>query len=115
MQSLHNAVFGSIRMDHVKSESFYKGGILQRTYRKMTILWSFSYNFFVKFHGKKIVHVIMGCVINRTALYGPQREKTCLQRSPNNKGADQPAQSRSLISTFVIRFFGKYHILACHK
>ena len=27
--------------------------ILQRNYSKMTILWSFSYNFFVKFHGKK--------------------------------------------------------------
>ena len=28
--------------------------ILQRTYRKMTILWSFSYNSFEHFHGKKI-------------------------------------------------------------
>ena len=28
--------------------------ILQRNYKKMTILpWSFSYNSFVKFHGKK--------------------------------------------------------------
>ena len=31
-----------------------KGTILQRTYRKMTILWSFSYNSFENFHGKKI-------------------------------------------------------------
>ena len=31
----------------------YKGTILQRNYRKMTIKWSFSYNSFVKFHDKK--------------------------------------------------------------
>ena len=36
--------------------------------------------------------------------YGPRREKTCLWRSSNNKGADQPAHSCSLISAFVIRF-----------
>ena len=34
---------------------------------------------------------------------GPQREKTCLRGFVNNKGADQPARSRSLISAFVIR------------
>ena len=39
-------------MDNVISESCYKEIILQRNYRKMTILWSFSYNSFVKFHGK---------------------------------------------------------------
>ena len=33
---------------------FIKGTILQRNYRKITILWSFSYNSLVKFHdGKK--------------------------------------------------------------
>ena len=48
--------------------------ILQRNYRKMTILWSFSNNSFVKFHGTKfrepqydpcytIICVIMRCVI----------------------------------------------------
>ena len=31
-------------MDGVISESCYKGTILQRNYRKMTITWSFSYN-----------------------------------------------------------------------
>ena len=36
--------------------------------------------------------------------FGPQREKTCLQWSANNTGADQPAHPRSLISAFVIRF-----------
>ena len=30
----------------------YKGTILLRNYRKMTMLWSFSYNSFVKFCGK---------------------------------------------------------------
>ena len=40
-------------MDHVISELCYKGTILQRYYRNMTILWSFSYNSFVRFHGKK--------------------------------------------------------------
>ena len=35
---------------------------------------------------------------------GPRGEKTCLQRFANNKGADQPAHPRSLISVFVIPF-----------
>ena len=35
--------------------------------------------------------------------YGPRREKTCLLRFANNKGADQPAHPRNLISAFVIR------------
>ena len=50
---------GSIGMDSVRKESWYKGTILQRIYRKMTILWSFSYNSLVKFHGKKIRRQIM--------------------------------------------------------
>ena len=33
---------------------------------------------------------------------GPCHEKTCLRRFANNKGADQPAHPRSLISAFVI-------------
>ena len=36
---------------------------------------------------------------------GPGREKTSLRGFANNKGADQPAHPRSLISAFVIRFF----------
>ena len=36
-------------------------------------------------------------------IIGPRREKTCLREFANNKGADQPALPRSLISTFVIR------------
>ena len=44
VQSLYNTIFGVHRMDHVISEPCYDGTILQRNYRKMTILWSFSYN-----------------------------------------------------------------------
>ena len=40
-------------MHQVISESCYKGTILQRNYRKMTILWSFSCYSFVKYCGKK--------------------------------------------------------------
>ena len=39
-------------MDSVLSESYYKGTDLQRNNRKMSISWSFSYNYFVKFLGK---------------------------------------------------------------
>ena len=34
---------------------------------------------------------------------GPGHAKTCLMPYANNKGADQPAHPRSLISTFVVR------------
>ena len=34
--------------------------------------------------------------------YGPHREKTCLRWFANNKGADQPAHLRRLISAFVV-------------
>ena len=40
-------------MDHVISESYHKGTILQRTYRKITMKWSISYSSFIKFHGEK--------------------------------------------------------------
>ena len=56
-------------MDCVISEPFYKGTILQRIYRKMTILWSFSYNSFVKSHGKKFVSHNNDRVISRSMLY----------------------------------------------
>ena len=58
-------IFGSIGMDHVMRESCNKATILQtlRNYRKMTISWSFTYNSFVKFHGK-----ILGS-LNMTVLY----------------------------------------------
>ena len=44
------------------------------------------------------------CPTKRTlGLNGPQREKNCLQGFANNKGTDQPAHSRRLISAFVFR------------
>ena len=33
----------------------------------------------------------------------PGHEKMCLMSYANNKGADQPAHARSLISAFVVR------------
>ena len=41
----------------------YKGTILQRNYRKITFLWSFSYNSFKKFHGQNIRKPQTGGVI----------------------------------------------------
>ena len=35
--------------------------------------------------------------------YEPHHAKTCFMPYANNKGADQPAHPRSLISTFVVR------------
>ena len=43
-----------IGTDSFISESFYKGKILQRNYRKMTVSWSFFLNSFVKLHGKNV-------------------------------------------------------------
>ena len=53
VQFLYNAINRFIEMDSVISALCYKGTILQRNYMKMTISWSFSYNYFVKFHGKE--------------------------------------------------------------
>ena len=43
----------SIGMDLIITELCYKGIILQKNYRKVTILRPFSYNSFEKFHGNK--------------------------------------------------------------
>ena len=63
MKSHYNAILRSIGMECVINESCYKGTMLLRNSRKMTILWSFSYNSCIKFTGKKI-----GCH-NMTVLY----------------------------------------------
>ena len=47
---------------------------------------------------------VKGQIATDTALCGPRREKTCLPGFANNKGADQPAHPRRLISAFVILF-----------
>ena len=44
--NFHPMCFG---MDHIISESYFKGTITEKNYRKMTISWSFSYNSFVIF------------------------------------------------------------------
>ena len=38
-----------------------------------------------------------------SCLYQPGHEKMCLMSYANNKGADQPAHPRSLISAFAVR------------
>ena len=40
---------------------------------------------------------------DKQELVGPGHAKTCLMPYANNKGADQPAHTYSLISTFVVR------------
>ena len=42
-------------------------------------------------------------ILNIKLRYGPSHVKMCLMPYANNKGADQPAHPRSLISTFVVR------------
>ena len=56
--------FGSTENDFVISELCYKGTILQRNYRKMTMKWPFSYYFFVKLHGKKGAQWLSGRVLD---------------------------------------------------
>ena len=38
---------------------------------------------------------------DKSVLYEPDHDKMCLMSYANNKGADQPAHPRSLISAFV--------------
>ena len=63
---------GSIRMGCVISDLCYKGTILQKNCRKMTrkmtILWSFSYQSFVKFHSKKNWEPQHDCGISKSML-----------------------------------------------
>ena len=52
-QSLIMLCFRSLGKERVISELSYEGTILQRNNRKMTMEWSFSYNFLVKFNYEK--------------------------------------------------------------
>ena len=45
---------------------------------------------------------IITCYEINTTTYEPGHEKMCLMAYANNKGADQPAHPRSLISVFVV-------------
>ena len=49
---------------------------------------------------------ILYSAITRTFITEPGHEKMCLMSYANNKGADQPAHPRSLISAFVVRCLG---------
>ena len=56
-------------MDHTtEGTPNYIGTIFQMNYRKMTILWSFSFNSFVKFHGKKNGEPQNDCLISKSVL-----------------------------------------------
>ena len=56
-------------------------------------MW-FEYNFSIIFSS-----LFLLCELQ----VGPGHAKMCLMPYANNKGADQPAHPRSLISTFVVR------------
>ena len=43
----------------------------------------------------------------------PGHEKMCLMLNANNKGADQPAHPRSLISAFIVRCLDSVMSLVC--
>ena len=48
-------------------------------------------------------------------IMSPSREKTCLRKFACNKGADQPAHPRRLISAFVIRLYTTYQFAAAQE
>ena len=45
----------------------------------------------------------LGSFLAKNITIEPGHEKMCLMSYANNKGADQPAHPRSLISAFVVR------------
>ena len=59
---------GTIGMDRVISEPCYTGTILQQNYSKLTILWSFSYNSFVKFCGNGIGEPQHDSILSKSVL-----------------------------------------------
>ena len=46
--------------------------------------------------------MVLNAVYVKTLSNGPSHAKMCLMPYANNKGADQPANPRSLISAFVV-------------
>ena len=47
-------------------------------------------------------YYIRSCIADIEDIHEPGHEKMCLMSYANNKGTDQPAHPRSLISTFVL-------------
>ena len=62
------------------------------------MLFAYGYNRF----SHDVAQVLTATAMSETP-FGPGHAKMCLMPYANNKGADQPAHSRSLISTFVVR------------
>ena len=120
---------GSIKLDHVISESCCKGIIsillcynqncvimssviegLKCTFFPSSIFSFFSYSFFVYLSNQRKVqtfdyfsHTAFGMVmLLQKTIWAPSWENLFLPYA-NNKGADQPAHQRSLISAFVVR------------
>ena len=54
-------------------------------------------------------------MLKNKGIYGPGREKTCLQGFVNNKGADQPAHAHSLISAFAIHLLESIISETCYE
>ena len=71
-------------------------------------LWLFNTliinNFILGSRKRYIKHFSITEIEIFSITYGPGHAKTCLMSYANNKGADQPAHPRSLISTFVVRY-----------
>ena len=70
----------------------------------------FTMEFYIGLIGKMpwnvhflIIPFVKLSLYNMIDLSGPRCKKTCLWWFSNNKGADQPAHTRSLISTFIFR------------
>ena len=86
---------GPIGMDGVISEPCDKGTTFTKNYRKMTILWSFSYISFVKFHVK-----FFGLVCQLVILFKIIFFKKNLSRIPSlvssSLNADQFITDKSL-------------------
>ena len=78
-------------------------GVILIIWKEIVFDFAFIYDVAVKFH-------------KCTCEYMPGHAKTCLVPYANNKGADQPAHPRSLISTFVVRCWNSMiFILAISK
>ena len=56
------------------------------------------------------IHVVKLSIVLTLSIYEPGHEKMCLMSYANNKGADQPAHQRSLISAFWCSLLRKYNI-----
>ena len=65
--------------------------------------------FHVKFEhntNREGINISLAYIQSLDNLYEPDHEKMCHKSYANNKGADQPAHPRSLISAFVVRGLG---------